>query len=99
MWKCLVTGTGGWQYSCFIGKVELGTGYSNSHRSGGGRRAGIWIWIRLKSHCGDRVTPNEGYTGASASIQNSAMSVAYAAATARMELLELASKKSLTSSR
>ena len=39
------------------------------------------------------VTPNEGYTGASASIQNSAMSVRYAAATARQELLTLASKK------
>ena len=39
------------------------------------------------------VTPNEGYTAGSGSIKNSAMSVRYAAATARTELLKLASTK------
>lgn len=38
-------------------------------------------------------TPNEGYTAGSRSIESSAMSVRFAAATAREELLSLASKK------
>lgn len=38
-------------------------------------------------------TPNEGYTAGSGSIQNSAMAVRYAAASARKQLLTLASKK------
>ncbi|QHT70686.1 xanthine dehydrogenase family protein molybdopterin-binding subunit [Rhodocytophaga rosea] len=38
-------------------------------------------------------TPHEGYTAGSGSIENSAMSVRYAAAAARMKLMELAAKK------
>jgi CO/xanthine dehydrogenase Mo-binding subunit len=38
-------------------------------------------------------TPNEGYTAGSDSIESSAMSIRYAAATARQKLLELASRK------
>ena len=36
------------------------------------------------------VTPDEGYTAGSGSVPNSAMSVRYAAATARQKLLEMA---------
>jgi CO/xanthine dehydrogenase Mo-binding subunit len=49
---------------------------------------------KVKVHLAETgVTPNEGYTAGSGSIKHSAMSVRYAAATARSELLKLASIK------
>ena len=75
------------------GKVELGQGISIAIRQVAAEELDMDL-DKVEVHLAETgVTPNEGYTGASASIQNSAMSVRYAAATARMELLELASKK------
>ena len=77
----------------FSGKVELGQGIRIAIQ----QVAADELYMDL-----DRVevvlaetglTPNEGYTAGSGSIQNSAMSVRYAAAAAREKLLELAAKK------
>lgn len=77
----------------FSGKVELGQGIRTAIR----QVAAEELYMDL-----DRVevvlaetgvTPNEGYTAGSGSIQNSAMSVRYAAAAAREKLLELAAQK------
>lgn len=77
----------------FSGKVELGQGIRNAIR----QVAADELFMDL-----DRVeivlaetglTPNEGYTAGSGSIQNSAMAVRHAAAAARDQLLELAAKK------
>ena len=75
------------------GKVELGQGIRIAIRQVAAEELDMDL-DKVEVHLAETgVTPNEGYTGASASIQNSAMSVRYAAAAARMELLELASKK------
>ncbi len=75
------------------GKVELGQGIRIAIRQVAAEELDMDL-DKVEIHLAETgVTPNEGYTGASASIQNSAMSIRYAAATARMELLELASKK------
>lgn len=77
----------------FSGKVELGQGIRNAIRQ-----------VAAEELCMDLnqvevvlaetgVTPNEGYTAGSGSIQNSAMAVRYAAAAAREKLLELAAKQ------
>ena len=77
----------------FSGKVELGQGIRTAIRQVAAEELDFDL-DRVKVHLAETgVTPNEGYTGASASIQNSAMSVRYAAATARMELLKLAGSK------
>lgn len=77
----------------FSGKVELGQGIRNAIR----QVAAEELYMTL-----DRVevvlaetglTPNEGYTAGSGSIEQSAMSVRYAAAAAREKLLELAAEK------
>ncbi len=77
----------------FSGKVELGQGIRIAIR----QVAAEELYMEL-----DRVevilaetglTPNEGYTAGSNSIQNSAMSVRYAAAAAREKLLELAAQQ------
>ncbi|MBM1107289.1 xanthine dehydrogenase family protein molybdopterin-binding subunit [Aurantibacter crassamenti] len=75
------------------GKVELGQGIRTAIRQVAAEELDMNIENVDVLLAETGVTPNEGYTGASASIQNSAMSVRYAAATARIELLELASKK------
>lgn len=75
------------------GKVELGQGIRIAIRQVAAEELDMDL-DKVQVHLAETgVTPNEGYTGGSASIQNSAMSVRYAAATARMELLELASEK------
>ncbi|MCJ7467211.1 MAG: molybdopterin-dependent oxidoreductase [Maribacter sp.] len=75
------------------GKVELGQGIGMAIRQVAAEELDMDL-DRVEVKLAETgVTPNEGYTGASASIQNSAMSVRYAAATARRELLKLASEK------
>ena len=75
------------------GKVELGQGIRIAIQQVAAEELDMDL-EKVQVHLAETgVTPNEGYTGASASIQNSAMSVRYAAATARQELLGLASKK------
>ena len=75
------------------GKVELGQGIRTAIQQVAAEELDMDL-EKVQVHLAETgVTPNEGYTGASASIQNSAMSVRYAAATARQELLTLASKK------
>ena len=77
----------------FSGKVELGQGIRNAVR----QVAAEELYMDLErvevvlAETG--LTPNEGYTAGSGSIQNSAMSVRYAAAYAREKLLELAAGK------
>ncbi len=75
------------------GKVELGQGIRTAIRQVAAEELDMDLDRVEVTLAETGVTPNEGYTGASASIQNSAMSVRYAAATARTELLKLASKK------
>ncbi len=75
------------------GKVELGQGIRTAIQQVAAEELDMDL-DKIQVHLAETgLTPNEGYTGASASIQNSAMSVRYAAATARQELLLLASKK------
>lgn len=75
------------------GKVELGQGIRTAIQQVAAEELDLDL-EKVQVHLAETgVTPNEGYTGASASIQNSAMSVRYAVATARQELLLLASKK------
>jgi CO/xanthine dehydrogenase Mo-binding subunit len=75
------------------GKVELGQGIRIAIRQVAAEELDMDL-DRVEVQLAETgVTPNEGYTGGSTSIQNSAMSVRYAAAAARMELLKLASEK------
>ena len=75
------------------GKVELGQGIRTAIQQMAAEELDMDLEM-VQVHLAETgITPNEGYTGASASIQNSAMSVRYAAATARQELLGLASTK------
>lgn len=75
------------------GKVELGQGIRTAIQQMAAEELDMDL-DKVQVHLAETgITPNEGYTGASASIQNSAMSVRYAAAKARQELLALASKK------
>jgi CO/xanthine dehydrogenase Mo-binding subunit len=75
------------------GKVELGQGIRTAIQQVAAEELDMDL-DKVQVHLAETgITPNEGYTGASASVQNSAMSVRYAAATARQELLVLASKK------
>ncbi|SMG50568.1 xanthine dehydrogenase family protein molybdopterin-binding subunit [Arenibacter troitsensis] len=75
------------------GKVELGQGIRTAIQQVAAEELDMDLEKVQVQLAETGRTPNEGYTGASASIQNSAMSVRYAAATARQELLGLASKK------
>ncbi|MCM4150885.1 xanthine dehydrogenase family protein molybdopterin-binding subunit [Arenibacter sp. N53] len=75
------------------GKVELGQGIRTAIQQVAAEELDMDL-NKVQVHLAETgLTPNEGYTGASASIQYSAMSVRFAAATARQELLELARKK------
>ncbi len=77
----------------YSGKVELGQGIRTAIKQVAAEELDLDL-EKVEVHLAETgVTPNEGYTGASASIRNSAMSVRYAAATARGVLLELASEK------
>ena len=75
----------------FSGKVELGQGIRLAIQMVAAEELDMDL-DRVEVHLAEtEVTPNEGYTAGSGSIKNSAMSVRYAAATARIELLKLAS--------
>ncbi|NRB50077.1 MAG: xanthine dehydrogenase family protein molybdopterin-binding subunit [Saprospiraceae bacterium] len=74
----------------FSGKVELGQGIRNAIRQVAAEELCMDL-DRIEVLLAETgVTPNEGYTAGSGSIQNSAMAVRYAAAAAREELLALA---------
>ena len=77
----------------FSGKVELGQGIRVAIQMVAAEELDMDL-EKVEVHLAETgVTPNEGYTAGSGSIKNSAMSVRYAAATARTELLKLASTK------
>lgn len=77
----------------FSGKVELGQGIRTAIRQVAAEELDMEL-DQVEVHLAETgLTPNEGYTAGSSSIPNSAMSVRYAAATARQKLLELASEK------
>lgn len=77
----------------FTGKVELGQGIKNAIRQVAAEELDLEL-DRVEVVLAETgLTPNEGYTAGSGSIQNSAMSVRYAAAAAREKLLELAAQK------
>ena len=77
----------------FSGKVELGQGIRNAIR----QVAADELYMDMEQVevvlAETGLTPNEGYTAGSGSIQSSAMSVRYAAAAAREKLRELAAEK------
>lgn len=76
----------------FSGKVELGQGIRNAVRQVAAEELCMEL-DRVEVVLAETgVTPNEGYTAGSGSIQNSAMAVRYAAAAAREQLLEMAAK-------
>ena len=77
----------------YSGKVELGQGIRMAIRMVAAEELDMDL-EKVEVHLAETgVTPNEGYTAGSGSIKNSAMSVRYAAATARTELLKLAATK------
>ncbi|WBL44582.1 molybdopterin-dependent oxidoreductase [Algoriphagus halophytocola] len=77
----------------FSGKVELGQGIRTAIRQVAAEELDLAL-SQVDVHLAETgVTPDEGYTAGSSSIPNSAMSVRYAAATARQKLLELAAEK------
>ncbi|PZX55785.1 xanthine dehydrogenase family protein molybdopterin-binding subunit [Algoriphagus chordae] len=77
----------------YSGKVELGQGIRTAVRQVAAEELELEL-EQVEVHLAETgVTPDEGYTAGSSSIPNSAMSVRYAAATARQKLLELASTK------
>ena len=77
----------------YSGKVELGQGIRIAIRQVAAEELDMEL-DQVEVHLAETgVTPDEGYTSGSSSIPNSAMSVRYAAATARQKLIELASEK------
>lgn len=77
----------------FSGKVELGQGIRTAIRQVAAEELCMDL-DRIEVMLAETgVTPNEGYTAGSGSIQNSAMAVRYAAAAARETLLALAAEK------
>ncbi len=77
----------------FSGKVELGQGIRTAIRQVAAEELDLEL-DQVEVHLAETgVTPDEGYTAGSSSVPNSAMSVRFAAATARQKLLELASAK------
>lgn len=77
----------------FSGKVELGQGIRTALRQVAAEELCLALDQVEVVLAETGVTPNEGYTAGSGSIQNSAMSVRYAAAAARERLLSLAAEK------
>lgn len=77
----------------FTGKLELGQGLRIAIAQVAAEELDLDIKKVTVSLAETGVTPNESYTAGSASIENSAMSVRYAAAAARQRLLELAAAK------
>ncbi|MBN3519767.1 xanthine dehydrogenase family protein molybdopterin-binding subunit [Algoriphagus lutimaris] len=77
----------------FSGKVELGQGIRMAICQVAAEELDLDL-DQVEVHLAETgVTPDEGYTAGSGSVPNSAMSVRYAAATARKKLLELASSQ------
>jgi len=77
----------------FSGKVELGQGIRMAICQVAAEELDLEL-DQVEVHMAETgLTPDEGYTAGSGSVQNSAMSVRYAAATARQKLVELASIK------
>ena len=77
----------------FSGKVELGQGIRTAIRQVAAEELDMEL-DRVEVKLAETgLTPDEGYTAGSSSVPNSAMSVRYAAATARQKLLELAGEK------
>jgi nicotinate dehydrogenase subunit B len=76
----------------FTGKVEIGQGLCGAIAQVTAEELDMQVSQVEVVIADTRRTPNEGFTGASSSTENSVLSVRYAAATARSELLELASK-------
>ena len=75
------------------GKVEFGQGIRTAIRQVAAEELDMEL-DQVEVHLAETgLTPDEGYTAGSSSVPNSAMSVRYAAATARQKLLELASVK------
>jgi nicotinate dehydrogenase subunit B len=77
----------------FSGKVELGQGIRMAIRQVAAEELDMELDQVEVQLAETGLTPDEGYTAGSNSIPSSAMSVRYAAATARQKLLELASEK------
>lgn len=81
----------------FSGKVELGQGIRMAICQVAAEELDMEL-DQVEVHLAETgLTPDEGYTAGSNSVPQSAMSVRYAAATARKKLLELASDKLNTS--
>jgi CO/xanthine dehydrogenase Mo-binding subunit len=76
----------------FTGKVEIGQGLCGAIAQVTSEELDLEPSQVEVVIADTRRTPNEGFTGASSSTENSVLSVRYAAATARQELLEIASK-------
>ena len=77
----------------FSGKVEFGQGIRMAICQVAAEELDMNL-DQVEVHLAETgLTPDEGYTSGSSSVPNSAMSVRYAAATARKRLLELASIK------
>lgn len=76
----------------FTGKVELGQGLCGAIAQVAAEELDMQVSQVEVVIADTRRTPNEGFTGGSSSTENSVLSVRYAAATARRELLELASQ-------
>ncbi|SDG27688.1 xanthine dehydrogenase family protein molybdopterin-binding subunit [Chitinophaga filiformis] len=74
----------------FTGKIELGQGLGIAIAQVAAEELDLDIDKVIVSIAETGVTPNESYTAGSASIETSAMSVRYAAAAARQQLLQLA---------
>jgi CO/xanthine dehydrogenase Mo-binding subunit len=74
----------------FTGKTELGQGLGIAIAQVAAEELDLDIDKVIVSLAETGVTPNEAYTAGSASIETSAMSVRYAAAAARQQLLQLA---------
>jgi len=77
----------------FTGKVEIGQGICGAIAQVTAEELDMQVKQVEVVIADTRRTPNEGFTGASSSTENSVLSVRYAAATARLELLQLASAR------
>jgi nicotinate dehydrogenase subunit B len=76
----------------FTGKVEQGQGLCGAIAQVSAEELDLKVNQVEVVIADTRRTPNEGFTGASASTENSVLSVRYAAAAARRELIDLAAK-------
>ncbi|GHB73618.1 xanthine dehydrogenase family protein molybdopterin-binding subunit [Persicitalea jodogahamensis] len=81
-----------------IGKMELGQGVRTAIAQVAAEELDLAL-NQIEVHLAETErTPNEGYTAGSGSMENTAMSVRYAAAFARQKLLEMAARRWQTES-